>query len=67
MGLMIGVGLGISGTMVGSVSGNVIQHFGFTYNYIMVAGVYLLALVPIALMHETAQRPGESPITGGSH
>ncbi len=67
MGLMIGVGLGISGTIVGSVSGYVIQHFGFTYNYIMVAAVYFLALVPIALMRETAQGPSESPVTAGSH
>ena len=66
MGLMIGVGLGISGTIVGSVSGNVIQHFGFTYNYGMVAGVYLLALVPIALMRETAQGPSKSAVTASS-
>lgn len=67
MGLMIGVGLGLSGTIVGSVSGYVIQHFGFTYNYIMVAAVYLLALVPIALMRETAQGPSETPVAAGSH
>jgi MFS family permease len=67
MGLMIGVGLGISGTIVGSVSGNVIQHFGFTYNYVMVAGVYLLALVPIALMRETAQGTSKSAVTASSH
>jgi MFS family permease len=66
MGLMIGVGLGISGTIVGSVSGNVIQHFGFTYNYVMVAGVYLLALVPIALMRETAQGPSKSAVAASS-
>jgi MFS family permease len=66
MGLMIGVGLGISGTIVGSVSGNVIQHFGFTYNYVMVAGVYLLALVPIALMRETAQGPSKRTVTASS-
>jgi predicted MFS family arabinose efflux permease len=66
MGLMIGVGLGISGTIVGSVSGNVIQHFGFTYNYVMVAGFYLLALVPIALLRETAQVPSKSAVAASS-
>ena len=63
---MIGVGLGISGTIVGSVSGYVIGHFGFTYNYVMVSAVYLLALVPITLMRETAQGAGEGPVEAGS-
>lgn len=60
MGLMIGVGLGISGTVVGAVSGYIIQHFGFSWNYVMVSAVYLSTLIPIALIRETATTSQEA-------
>ena len=60
MGLMIGVGLGVAGLLVSPVAGYFIDHFGFTWDYIMLASAYLLTLIPIALMRETATAPGES-------
>jgi hypothetical protein len=60
MGLMIGVGLGVAGLLVSPVAGYFIDHFGFTWDYIMLAGAYLLTLIPIALMRETATASGES-------
>ncbi|MGI9050057.1 MAG: MFS transporter [Rubrobacteraceae bacterium] len=59
MGLMIGVGLGVAGTIVGFVAGYVIQTFGFTVDYILLAAVYLSTLIPIALMRESA--PAATP------
>ena len=55
MGLMIGVGLGVSGTIVGSVSGYIIEHFGFSWNYLLLAAIYLSTLIPVMMMRETAE------------
>ena len=60
MGLMIGIALGVSGFVVAPVAGYFVAHFGFTWDYVMLAGACLLALVPIAMMRETVSAPDES-------
>jgi MFS family permease len=52
LGLMIGVGLGLSGLVAAPVAGLLVQYAGFTAHYLLLAGICLLALVPIALIHE---------------
>ena len=54
LGIMIGIGLGLSGLVAAPVAGFVIGHFGFTVHYLFIAALCLLALVPIALIRETA-------------
>ncbi len=66
MGLMIGVGLGVAGLVVSPIAGYVIQHYGFTVDYTILAAAYLLTLVPIVLMTETAGERGETVSTGVS-
>lgn len=53
MGIMIGISFGLAGLVVASIAGFVIQHYGFTVDYIMLACVVALALVPLALVKET--------------
>lgn len=53
MGIMIGISFGLAGLVVASIAGFVIQHYGFTADYIMLACVVALALVPLALVKET--------------
>lgn len=60
MGLMIGVGLGLSGLISGPVAGYLIQHYGFTVDYIFLALVTLAALIPAARMRETAIQADET-------
>ncbi|GAB3410803.1 MFS transporter [Flindersiella endophytica] len=55
MGLVIGIALGVSGIIVPTVSGWIIDHHGFTPNYLMLAATCLLALIPIAAMRETVK------------
>ncbi|MFB5191949.1 MFS transporter [Alicyclobacillus fastidiosus] len=54
LGLLVGVGLGLSGALVTPVAGYFIQHFGWSWDYLMLAGVCLLTFVPMSLMRETA-------------
>ncbi|GAA5174796.1 MFS transporter [Pseudonocardia eucalypti] len=56
MGLVIGLALGVSGAIVPAVSGWIIDHHGFTWDYLMLAAACLVALVPVALMRETVTR-----------
>lgn len=55
LGIMIGVGLGLSGIAAGLVGGTVVQTYGFTVHYLVIAGVCLLALIPIAMLRETSK------------
>ncbi|MGH3148292.1 MAG: MFS transporter [Rubrobacter sp.] len=54
LGLMIGIGLGSAGFLAAPVAGYIIQHYGFTWHYIFLAGICLLTLVPISMIRETA-------------
>jgi len=54
LGLMVGVGLGLSGVVAAPIAGWLIDHVGFTAHYALLGGLSLLALIPIALMHETS-------------
>ncbi|MEZ0119165.1 UNVERIFIED_ORG: MFS family permease [Heyndrickxia coagulans] len=54
LGILIGVSLGLSGALVTTVAGYFIDHFGWTWNYIMLSAVSILALIPIYLIRETA-------------
>ena len=54
LGLMIGIGLGLSGLVAAPVAGLLIQNFGFTVHYVFIAAICLLALVPISMIRETA-------------
>lgn len=56
MGLMIGIALGLSGTISPLLAGYLIQNFGFTWEYIVMAIPCLLALIPIALIQETVRK-----------
>jgi len=54
LGILIGVSLGLSGALVTPVAGYFIEHFGWTWNYIMLSAFSFLALIPIYLIRETA-------------
>jgi MFS family permease len=64
MGIMIGISFGLAGLVVSSVAGFVIQHFGFTADYVMLACVVALALVPLALVKETVPAAAQGPAAG---
>ncbi|OYO08112.1 MFS transporter [Enemella evansiae] len=53
MGIMIGVALGVSGIFASLVAGIVIDAFGFTWHYVLLAAVCLLGLIPLARITET--------------
>lgn len=52
LGIMIGIGLGLSGLIAAPVAGLLVQHVGFTVHYLLLAAICLAALIPISLMHE---------------
>ncbi|GEO27472.1 MFS transporter [Alicyclobacillus acidoterrestris] len=54
LGLLVGVGLGLSGALVTPVAGYFIQHFGWHWDYVMLAAVCLLTFIPMSLMRETS-------------
>lgn len=58
LGLMIGLGLGASGILAPTVQGYLIDNFGFTVHYVVLAGICLLTLIPIALMRQTSEVGG---------
>lgn len=53
MGIMIGVALGVSGIFASAVSGVVITQLGFTWHYIILAGICLLGVIPLMRITET--------------
>lgn len=59
LGLMIGIGLGASGVIAAPIAGIIIQNFGFTPHYILLAAICLLTLIPISMIRETASTPQE--------
>ncbi|MET9021246.1 MFS transporter [Actinopolymorpha sp. NPDC004070] len=68
MGLVVGIALGVSGIIVPTVSGWIIDHYGFTWDYVMLAAACLLALLPIVAMRETVRQkaagPAGQPVAG---
>ena len=62
LGLMIGIGLGSAGFLAAPVAGFIVQHYGFTWHYIFLAGICLLTLVPISLIRETSAGQEESAV-----
>lgn len=53
MGIMIGLALGVSGVLAAAVQGVIIENFGYTVHYVMLAAICLLGLIPLARMTET--------------
>ncbi|WP_156993164.1 MFS transporter [Pseudonocardia acaciae] len=56
MGIMIGVALGVSGLFASAVAGWIIDGWGFTAHYVVLAAVCLLGFVPLARITETVTR-----------
>jgi MFS family permease len=54
LGLMIGIGLGSAGFLAAPVGGFMVQHYGFTWHYIILTAICLLTLVPVSLIRETS-------------
>ena len=70
MGIMVGVAVGVSGLLGAPVAGAIIDHFGFTVHYVVLAAICLVGLVPlsrmtetVSLRHETDQPPGKASTT----
>jgi MFS family permease len=59
MGLMIGIALGLSGFLVAPVAGFFINHYGWTWDYIMLAFACILTFIPMALITETNKRAAQ--------
>ena len=55
MGIMIGVALGVSGIVASAVSGVIITQLGFTWHYVVLAGICLIGFIPLARITETVQ------------
>lgn len=52
LGLLIGLSLGVAGVIISPVAGYVIETYGFTWDYIMLAIACLSALIPISIARE---------------
>jgi MFS family permease len=61
MGLLIGISSGLSGVVAAAASGWVIEHFGFTAHYVILAVIALTCLIPLARITETVQPVGQAP------
>lgn len=55
MGIMIGVALGVSGVFASLVAGSIIDAYGFTVHYVVLAAIVLLALIPLSRIQETVR------------
>ena len=55
MGIMIGVALGLPGVFASSVAGSIIDNYGFTTHYIVLAVIVLLGLTPLSRIRETVR------------
>ncbi|MGV8874749.1 MAG: MFS transporter [Rhodococcus sp. (in: high G+C Gram-positive bacteria)] len=64
MGIMIGIAVGASGLIAAPVAGAIIDHFGFTTHYVVLAGICLIGLYPLSKMTETvtAQHPTDGSL-----
>ncbi|RYM05692.1 MFS transporter [Sporolactobacillus sp. THM7-7] len=56
LGLLVGIGFGLSGALVAPVVGYIIQTFGWTWNYIALAISSALVFIPLYFIKETAGR-----------
>jgi MFS family permease len=54
LGLLIGIGYGLSGALVSPVIGFIIDKWGWTANYIFLTISVLLVFIPLHFIHETA-------------
>ncbi|MET1087611.1 MAG: MFS transporter [Arthrobacter sp.] len=59
MGIMIGIALGISGLFASVVAGAIIDAWGFTWHYVILAVICLLAFIPLARIQETVRTKKE--------
>jgi MFS family permease len=55
MGLMIGIALGLSGVFASLVAGAIIDNYGFTVHYIVLAVIVLLGFIPLSRIRETVK------------
>lgn len=60
MGIMIGIALGLSGVFASLVAGAIIDAYGFTTHYIVLAAIVLLALIPLSRIKETVSHGVET-------
>jgi MFS family permease len=55
MGIMIGIALGVSGVFASLVAGAIIDAYGFTTHYIVLAAIVLLGFLPLSRIRETVK------------
>ncbi|SDT21040.1 Predicted arabinose efflux permease, MFS family [Microlunatus soli] len=55
MGIMIGIAFALSGLLATPVSGFIIDHFGFTAQYVFLAAICLIGLIPLARITESVR------------
>ncbi len=55
MGIMIGLALGVSGVFASIVAGAIIDAYGFTVHYVVLAAIVLVALIPLSRIRETVR------------
>ena len=54
------IALGVAATVSASVAGTVVDNLGFAINYVVLAILCLIALIPLAFMRETRVTGGEA-------
>jgi MFS family permease len=65
MGLVIGLAFGLSGVFGPTVSGVLIDQVGFTANYLLMAGICLVMVIPVWLIRETVRAHAPQPAAMG--
>ena len=55
MGIMIGIALGLSGVFASLVAGAIIDTYGFTVHYVVLAVIVLLGFIPLSRIRETVK------------
>lgn len=64
MGLIIGIAFGLSGVLGPTVSGLLIDSVGFTSNYLLMAAICLVMVIPVWLIRETVRTLDRDPAGG---
>lgn len=59
MGLMIGIALGLSGFFAAPTAGWIIETFGFTTHYVVLAVMLALSYIPLTIIKETVHKDAE--------
>ena len=59
MGLMIGIALGLSGFFAAPTAGWIIETYGFTAHYVVLAIMLALSYIPLTIIKETVHKDGE--------